>query len=215
MVEILRDRSWRRWRRYAPLTVLLWGVMLAETTVGTVFIGTKAVLRLGVARHASENPLRMPDAPKNPFDLFGVRRGTEKSEIRKLFRKRVQTEHPDVNPDDPEAAERFQELVAAYNSIMGDELLPDEMNLVRIQMTPRYKKQLEADQSVKNGIFYALLPGLTIFVIGVAFVLIDTLGMLDPETQQILNAVKNKGPNSPPFTSPYGCWSRLWGDGMI
>ena len=27
--------------------------MLAETTVGTVFIGTKAVLRLGVARHAS------------------------------------------------------------------------------------------------------------------------------------------------------------------
>ena len=27
-------------------------------------------------------------------DLFGVRRGTEKSEIRKLFRKRVQTEHP-------------------------------------------------------------------------------------------------------------------------
>lgn len=25
----------------------------------------------------------------------------------------------DVNPDDPEAAERFQELVAAYNSIMG------------------------------------------------------------------------------------------------
>lgn len=29
------------------------GVMLAERTVGTVFIGTKAVLRLGVARHAS------------------------------------------------------------------------------------------------------------------------------------------------------------------
>lgn len=24
-----------------------------------------------------------------------------------------------MNPDDPEAAERFQELVAAYNSIMG------------------------------------------------------------------------------------------------
>ena len=29
------------------------GVMLAERTVGTAFIGTKAVLRLGVARHAS------------------------------------------------------------------------------------------------------------------------------------------------------------------
>ena len=33
--------------------------------------------------------------------------------------KRVQTEHPDVNPEDPKAAERFQELVAAYNAVMG------------------------------------------------------------------------------------------------
>ncbi|CAL1131049.1 unnamed protein product [Cladocopium goreaui] len=110
-------------------------------------------------------------------DLLGVRRGTEKSEIRKLFRKRVQTEHPDVNPDDPDAAERFQELVAAYNSVMGDELLPDELNFVRVQMTARYKKQLEADQSVKNGIFYALLPGITISLIGIAFFAMDSLNI--------------------------------------
>ena len=67
---------------------------------------------------ASNNPLRLPDKEQNPFDLFGVKRGTEKAEIRKIFRKRVQTEHPDVSSD-PEAGERFQELVAAYNSIMG------------------------------------------------------------------------------------------------
>ena len=30
----------------------------------------------------------------------------------------------------------------------GDELLPDELNFVRVQMTKRYKKELEADQSV-------------------------------------------------------------------
>lgn len=29
----------------------------------------------------------------------------------------------------------------------GDELLPDELNFVRVQMTKRYKKELEKDQS--------------------------------------------------------------------
>ena len=40
-------------------------------------------------------------------------------EFLELQGKRVQTEHPDVNRDDPKAAERFQELVAAYNAVMG------------------------------------------------------------------------------------------------
>eukprot|EP00435_Cladocopium_sp_Y103_P007445 s3227_g2.t1 len=103
----------------------LWCLVCLAPSV-TFFVGTKDVPRKarrdladGVRRRGSENPLRLPKTPKNPFDLLGVQRGTEKSEIRKLFRKRVQTEHPDVNPDDPEAAERFQELVAAYNSVMG------------------------------------------------------------------------------------------------
>ncbi|CAJ1445435.1 unnamed protein product, partial [Effrenium voratum] len=133
--------------------------------------------RPGSKCFASNNPLRLPDKEQNPFDLFGVKRGTEKAEIRKIFRKRVQTEHPDVSSD-PEAGERFQELVAAYNSIMGDELLPDELNYVRVQMTPRYKKTLEADQSVNNGIFYALLPGMAVTLLGIGFVGLDTFGHL-------------------------------------
>ncbi|CAK9048116.1 unnamed protein product [Durusdinium trenchii] len=164
--------------------------------VGLAFFAT-ALLRI-LDRSASlsfavENPLRLPKVPPTPWDLFGVPRGTDKAEIRKLFRKRVASEHPDVNPEDPEAGERFQELVAAYNSIMGDELLPDELNFVRVQMTKRYKKELEADQSVKNGIFYALLPGILTSVIGITFFTIDSLGMLDPETKQMLDAVKGKG----------------------
>ncbi|CAL1131048.1 unnamed protein product [Cladocopium goreaui] len=167
-----------------PLRSLMAACLVCLAPSVTFFVGTKDVPRARqdvgqdvVARRGSDNPLRLPKSPKNPFDLLGVRRGTEKSEIRKLFRKRVQTEHPDVNPDDPDAAERFQELVAAYNSVMGDELLPDELNFVRVQMTARYKKQLEADQSVKNGIFYALLPGITISLIGIAFFAMDSLNI--------------------------------------
>jgi hypothetical protein len=57
---------------------------------------------------------------------------------------------------------------------------------------------------VKNGIFYALLPGITISLIGIAFFAMDSLNILDPETKSMLNAVQNKGPQSPPFRSPYG-----------
>ncbi|CAE7945960.1 DJP1 [Symbiodinium sp. KB8] len=179
-----------------PLLVsVLWWLCLCDCRA---FTGPAAPAKVaGLPRSASKNPLRLPNEP-NPFDLFGVKRGTEKAEIRKLFRKRVQTEHPDVNPNDPEAAERFQELVGAYNSIMGDELLPDELNFVRVQMTKRYKKELEADQSVNNGIFYALLPGMAVTVIGIWFFAMDALGMLDPQTKQLLDAVKGKGA---PFTA--------------
>lgn len=93
--------------------------------------------------------------------------------------------------------------MSAINRFRGPRNLK-KIKVIYIELNDLWFTSSAFTAEVKNGIFYALLPGLTIFVIGVAFVLIDTLGMLDPETQQMLNAVKNKGPNSPPFTSPYG-----------
>ncbi len=49
------------------------------------------------------------------------------------------------------------------------------------------------DAQVNNGIFYALLPGMTITFIGIWFFTMDALGMLDPQTKQLLDAVKGKG----------------------
>lgn len=106
-----------------------------------------------------------------------------------MFRKRVQTEHPDVNPEDPEATKRFQDMVAAYNSIMGDELLPDEMMYVRIQQTPRYKKQLNKQVNINSGIFYAFIPGLFITALFAVLLISEFLGLnlLDPDTKKMLS----------------------------
>ena len=49
-----------------------------------------------------------------PFSTFSFQETQQK-----FFLRNFEFVTEDVNSDDPEAAERFQELVAAYNSIMG------------------------------------------------------------------------------------------------
>ncbi|KAH8381382.1 hypothetical protein KR093_003930 [Drosophila rubida] len=49
----------------------------------------------------------------NLYDLLGVSIEAEQAEIRKAYRKRALDCHPDKNPDNPQAAERFHELSKA------------------------------------------------------------------------------------------------------
>lgn len=51
---------------------------------------------------------------KDYYDVLGVERGAAEQEIRAAFRKRARELHPDVNRDDPQAAERFKELNEAH-----------------------------------------------------------------------------------------------------
>ena len=48
------------------------------------------------------------------YEVLGVARDASESEIKKAFRKLARQFHPDANPDDPEAEERFKELAEAY-----------------------------------------------------------------------------------------------------
>jgi hypothetical protein len=48
------------------------------------------------------------------YDLLGVSPTTTDHEIKKAFQARVLELHPDKNPDDPDATEKFQELKEAY-----------------------------------------------------------------------------------------------------
>jgi DnaJ-class molecular chaperone len=57
-------------------------------------------------------------------DLYadlGVARGASGDEIRKAYRKLARKHHPDVNPNDPKAEERFKELSFAYDVLSDDE----------------------------------------------------------------------------------------------
>jgi len=48
------------------------------------------------------------------YEVLGVARDADEAQIKKAFRKLARELHPDQNPDDPDAEERFKELAEAY-----------------------------------------------------------------------------------------------------
>lgn len=57
---------------------------------------------------------------RDPYDVLGVPRTAAHKDIKSAFRKLAKKYHPDQNPDDPKAKERFSEANQAYE-ILGDE----------------------------------------------------------------------------------------------
>ena len=50
----------------------------------------------------------------DPYKTLGVSKNTPESELKKAYRKLAIKYHPDKNPDDHEAEEKFKELGEAY-----------------------------------------------------------------------------------------------------
>lgn len=59
---------------------------------------------------------------KDPYKLLGVPRKASEADIRKAYRALAKKLHPDVNPGDDKAAERFKEVTAAYNLLTDKDL---------------------------------------------------------------------------------------------
>ncbi|HMS72191.1 MAG TPA: DnaJ domain-containing protein, partial [Baekduia sp.] len=57
--------------------------------------------------------------PRDPYEVLGVARDADDTAIKKAFRRLARELHPDTNPDDPEAEERFKEVAEAYE-ILSD-----------------------------------------------------------------------------------------------
>lgn len=51
---------------------------------------------------------------KDPYEALGVLRGATEDDVRKAYRRLARENHPDANPDDPAAEERFKEIQQAY-----------------------------------------------------------------------------------------------------
>ena len=64
----------------------------------------------------------MPAGPqqKDYYGALGVKKGATQDEVRKAFRKLARKYHPDVNPGDRKAEEKFKEISEA-NEVLSDE----------------------------------------------------------------------------------------------
>jgi curved DNA-binding protein len=58
---------------------------------------------------------------KDYYDILGVSRDAGEKEIKRAFRRLARKHHPDVNPGDPEAEERFKEINEAYEVLSDSE----------------------------------------------------------------------------------------------
>jgi len=56
----------------------------------------------------------------SPWEVLDLPQSADKAKIRKRFRQLVVTEHPDKNPNDPDATEKFETIKAAYEKLMGE-----------------------------------------------------------------------------------------------
>ena len=70
------------------------------------------------------------------YDLLGALPGDDADGLRAAFRRAAKATHPDIHPDDPDAARRFRELVRAYDILTDRDQRTTYDQLLTIALHP-------------------------------------------------------------------------------
>jgi len=60
-------------------------------------------------------------AKRDYYEVLGLTKAASPEEIKKAYRQKAKKYHPDVNKDDPDAAEKFKEVAEAYEILSDDQ----------------------------------------------------------------------------------------------
>ena len=108
------------------------------------------------------------------YDLLGALPDDDADGLRAAFRKAAKASHPDVNPGDPEAAQRFRRIVRA-NAILSDEqqraAYDQLLEVARRQQSPEPKRsnvsgtirRLATDAIASAAVSVLLIGGYVLF----------------------------------------------------
>ncbi len=80
------------------------------------------------------------------YQILGVSRDATQEEIRKAYKKAARKNHPDANPGDEQAAERFKQIQEAY-AVLGD---PEKRKLYD-RFGPDFARRAHAGQAAGGG----------------------------------------------------------------
>src|ERR1700679_3240137 len=90
---------------------------------------------------------------KDYYATLGVKKTATSEEIRKAFRKAARKYHPDVNPNDKKAEEKFKEISEA-NDILSDEKkrkVYDQLGFYSDQIDPAQAEAYARQQAAGGG----------------------------------------------------------------
>lgn len=73
----------------------------------------------------------------DPYKVLGVEQGASQEEIKRAYRRKAKEYHPDLHPNDPNAAMKMNEINQAYDMLMN----PDKYAQKRAEEQARQQRQ--------------------------------------------------------------------------
>ncbi|HEX5002969.1 MAG TPA: DnaJ domain-containing protein [Bacteroidia bacterium] len=88
------------------------------------------------------------------YKTLGLKRGASKSQIRKKWLELAKRYHPDHNPDDPAAEDRFKEIQIAYSFLIDD----NKRAIYDLTGSEQYSSAAASQSQVENYFYCKVMP---------------------------------------------------------
>ena len=105
-------------------------------------------------------------AKKDYYDILGVNKSSSKDEIKKAYRSTAFKYHPDKNPGDKKAEEKFKEASEAYGVLSDEQKKYNKSLKIFIQINIGDEEQKSGISKEKLEDFYKFCVNLNLDVIG-------------------------------------------------